>query len=57
MIPEPDDWGDEKTMLDVIINTAAKEMELETAETLMTAITRIEERCRGRQRTEMGFYR
>jgi hypothetical protein len=58
VIPGPDDWGaDDKTMIDAVINGAARGMDSETAEALTAAITRIEERCRGRERTEMGFYR
>ncbi len=51
----PRDWYGE-TMLDGLINSREEEMEAEAARVLVAVITKIEKECRGRERTENGFF-
>ena len=46
-----------RTVIDVLINEAAMGMSQERAEALVGAINSIEVQCRGRVRTEMGFWK
>jgi hypothetical protein len=44
------------TAIDVLINAEAESMSLDTATLLVAAIEEIEEKCRGRSRSETGFF-
>jgi hypothetical protein len=46
-----------RTEIDMVINHSAEEMSLQVAEVLVRVIDGIEQICRGRERTEMGFWR
>lgn len=54
---EPVLWDGHSTGIDSVCNAGKEEMTRERAGMLVEAITRIEVLCRGRERTEMGFYR
>jgi hypothetical protein len=50
-----DTWED-KTLVDRIINGTIEDMPIGISKLLVEAIVKIEEVCRGRERTEMGFF-
>ena len=45
------------TGIDAVIDAGREKLTAVRAGRLVEAITRIEELCRGRERTEMGFFR